>query len=168
LYDKIATGTGIATAMAGSPGARQLVIALGTIPDDSLGGGSPSAANFLRGDRSWAPPAGLPALARKAADESTSATTFADSTGLSFALAASTAYRFRFVVFFTTNATTVGIKLGLNGPAGATLRWALLNPTAAPAQSTAMINATGTAYDTEALSRLQDQARPAGWRSSRA
>ncbi len=151
LYDKIATGAGIATTLSGSPGARQLVIALGTIPDISLGSGTPSATNFLRGDRSWAPPSGLAALARKVADESTSATVFADSTGLSLALAASTAYRFRFVVFFTTNATTVGIKLGLNGPAGATLRWALLNPTAAPAQSTAMINATGTAYDTEAL-----------------
>ena len=151
LYDKIATGTGIATALAGSPGARQLVVALGTIPDASLGSGTPGTANFLRGDRSWAPPSGLPALARKMADESASATAFADSAGLSFALAASTAYRFRFVVFFTTNATTVGIKLGLNGPAGATLRWALLNPTATPAQSTAMINATGTTYDAEAL-----------------
>ena len=79
-------------------------------------------------------------------------TAFADSTGLALAVAAGKAYRFRFVVFFTTNAATVGLKLGLNGPAGATIRFGVHLPAAAPSGAgSAIIHASGNAYDAEAI-----------------
>lgn len=89
---------------------------------------------------------------RKTADQTFSLTTFSDSTNLAFAIAASTTYRFRFVVFFTTNAATVGIKLGINGPAGATLRFGVIVPAAAMAGAgNAAIHGTGTTYNTETV-----------------
>ena len=94
----------------------------------------------------------VPVFCRKAADEAKSAIAFADSTGMGLAVAANKAYAFRFVVFFTTNATTVGIRLGLNGPAGATLRFGAYTPAAAPSGAGAVIGqASGSAYDTEAV-----------------
>ncbi len=143
LYDKIDVAAPLTKALGGVGGARTVALRVGS--------GTKDGTKFLRDDGLWSPLPGIPALSRKTADQSVSATAFADSTGLSFAVAATTAYRFRFVLFITSNATTVGVKLGLNGPAGATLRFATTVPTAAPAQSTAILVASGTAYDTEAF-----------------
>lgn len=60
---------------------------------------------------------------RKSVDESVSSTSYADSTGLSLAVGASKVYIFEWVVFYKTNATSVGIKLALQGPSGAEV-WA--------------------------------------------
>lgn len=60
-------------------------------------------------------------VVHKTGDESKSATSFADSTGMGFSVEASTNYHFRYIVFFNTNATTVGIRLAMNGPASPTL-----------------------------------------------
>ena len=96
--------------------------------------------------------AGALSLVRKVADQAFNSTAFADSTGLAFGVAAGKAYKFRFVVFFTTNAATVGIKLGVNGPAGATVRFGVIVPTAAPAGAgNAAIHATGAAFNAEAI-----------------
>jgi hypothetical protein len=55
------------------------------------------------------------------ADVANSTASFADVTGLSFALAANTRYAFTFWVPFTSAATTTGIGIALNGPASPTL-----------------------------------------------
>jgi hypothetical protein len=54
---------------------------------------------------------------RKTADEGFSSTSYANSTSMSLAISASKVYAFRFVIFYTTNATSVGIKLAIQGPA---------------------------------------------------
>lgn len=59
-----------------------------------------------------------------------SATAFAN-TDLTFPVAASSVYVFEMHIFFYTNATTVGIRLAINGPAGATGRWGAYVPTSA-------------------------------------
>lgn len=71
-----------------------------------------------------------PTLARKTADEAFSTTTLNNSAGLSFAVAANTNYKFRFVVFFSCNSSTVGIRIGFNLPTGATIRWGMILPVA--------------------------------------
>jgi hypothetical protein len=94
----------------------------------------------------------VPIFCRKTADEAKSAIAFADSTNMGLAVAANKAYAFRFVVFFTTNAATVGIRLGLNGPAGATLRFGIYVPASAPSGvGSALVHAAAAAYDTEAV-----------------
>lgn len=70
--------------------------------------------------------------ARKTADQSSTSTTKADVTDLTFAVSASTNYRYRFCVFFTTSATTEGLRLSVNGPTG-TYRFGGYLPVAAPA-----------------------------------
>lgn len=60
------------------------------------------------------------ATCRKTGNEALSSTSYADSTNMSLPLLASKNYVFRYVIFYTTNATTVGIKLALKGPASCT------------------------------------------------
>jgi len=57
---------------------------------------------------------------RKTDNEAFSATAYADSTNMALAIEASKNYAFRYVIFYTTNATSVGIKLALKGPASCT------------------------------------------------
>lgn len=88
---------------------------------------------------------------RKTADQATSAITFIDSTGLSFPVLNGQIYRFRFVIFFTTNAATVAIRLGVNGPTG-TLRYGVYIPATAPSGAgSAIIHASGAALNAEAI-----------------
>lgn len=72
-------------------------------------------------------------------------TSFADVTGLTFALAINTNYYFRFVLFHSSSATTIGIRFGVNGPASPTeLRVGGIIPI-----STVAANfGSATAYDT--------------------
>lgn len=89
---------------------------------------------------------------RKASSESFSSTSFADSTGLTFPVAASTRYGFVFYVYYFTNATTVGIRLAINGPAGATGRFGVIMSTAAAGDNVNTGISQGTALDTAILS----------------
>ncbi len=88
---------------------------------------------------------GGPTIARASADVVVTNSSFVNATNLSFAVAATTNYRFRFVVHYTTAATTTGIRFGINGPAAQTaLRVGGILPT-----GTGAMNAgSQTAYDT--------------------
>lgn len=143
LYDKIDVTSPLAKALGGVTGNRTVALSVGT--------GTKDGTKFLRDDGVWTPLPGVPVLARKTADENTSSTGFIDSAGLSLPIEANTWYRFRFVLFLTSNATTVGVKIGLNGPTISSLRWGLILPTAAPSQSVAHLNAVSTSYNAEAL-----------------
>lgn len=57
---------------------------------------------------------------RKTADQTFASTSFADSTNMAFAIAASKNYEFEFLVMYTTANTGVGIKLALLGPTSCT------------------------------------------------
>lgn len=57
---------------------------------------------------------------RKTGDESFSTTGYNDSTNMGLAIAASRNYLFQYVIYYTTNATSVGIKIALNGPTNCT------------------------------------------------
>lgn len=81
----------------------------------------------------------------KASAEAFSSTSYADSTNMAFAIEASKTYKFRFVVFFTTNATTVGIKLAIQGPASCVAWAGSHTPAAAPAVGGSAIYHIGAA-----------------------
>lgn len=81
------------------------------------------------------------------AGASVSSTSFAD-TDLTFAVDASSTYVFQFHVYFFTNATSVGIRLAVNGPSGATGRWGAYIPTAASSNAVGAANGQLTALDT--------------------
>ncbi len=53
-------------------------------------------------------------------DRASTSTTLADVTGLSFAVLANKTYRFKFVIYYTANATGTGARFTLNGPTFAT------------------------------------------------
>lgn len=69
----------------------------------------------------------------KTVGESFSSTSYADSTNMSMAIEASKNYKFRYVIFFETNAATVGIKLAIQGPASCQAWIGGYTPAAAPA-----------------------------------
>ena len=76
---------------------------------------------------------------------SSSTTSFADVTGLTFSLAASTNYYFRFVVHHSCSATTIGIRFAVNGPTSPT---ALRVGGIIPISTVAANFGSQTAYDT--------------------
>jgi hypothetical protein len=84
-------------------------------------------------------------LARATGDVTTSATTFSDVTGLTFALAINTDYYFRFIVHHSSAATTTGIRFAVNGPASPT---ALRVGGVIPISTVAANFGSQTAYDT--------------------
>jgi hypothetical protein len=85
------------------------------------------------------------AIARVTTNRSVTGTAFADVTDLTFPVAANAEYHFRFVVHYTTNATTTGARFAINGPASPTaLRVGGILPTGA----TAMNAGSQAAYDT--------------------
>jgi hypothetical protein len=59
-------------------------------------------------------------VTRVTADRTVTGTAFADVTDMTFSVAASTNYFFRFLVHYTTNATTTGARFAVNGPASPT------------------------------------------------
>ena len=86
---------------------------------------------------------------RKAADQSFSTTTFNDSTNMALAVPGAGTYAFEFFVFFTTNATTVGIRLSVNGPAASAIRWGVQNPMGAVAAGNLVGQTQSAAYNAE-------------------
>lgn len=91
------------------------------------------------------PGTGGATIVRKAADQSANTNVaLADVTGLTFPVAANTAYTFEFYVFYAAQATTTGLVLAVNGPLlPGHVRYGLHLPTTA----TAFFSAGATAYD---------------------
>jgi hypothetical protein len=88
---------------------------------------------------------------KTAGDQAFTSTSFADVTGLTFAVSASTVYKFRFVVFLITSGTGEGYALSVNGPAG-TYKFGGILPAAAPnAAGNASLIGTGGAADSAGL-----------------
>lgn len=89
-------------------------------------------------------------VVHKTGDEAKSSMSFADSTGMGFSVAANTNYLFRYVVFFNTNATSVGIRLAVNGPASPTLLkvGGYSSTGAGGTNDTTIALSSATAYDT--------------------
>jgi len=85
------------------------------------------------------------AVARKTGSTTTSVTTFVDVADLTFAVAASTDYYFRFIVHHNSGATTTGIRFAINGPAAPT---ALRVGGFVPISTVAANFGSQTAYDT--------------------
>lgn len=84
---------------------------------------------------------------RKTSDETFSSTSAADSTGMGFAVVSGNVYHFRYVVFFDTNATSVGIRLGINGPTTTALRYGGYVPVSAPnGAGSAIMHVSGDTY----------------------
>lgn len=88
---------------------------------------------------------GGPQIVRKSADQGSTSTSFADVTGMTFSLSASTSYSIVCEGSYTTAVSTTAIQLSLNGPAGATaIRYTVQVGTTA----TAIHNSSQSAYDT--------------------
>lgn len=95
---------------------------------------------------SCATPAGGsgPAVARKTADQSSTSTSFADVTGLTFSISASTNYRIECTLYHVTAVNTTALQVALNGPASPTaMRYSVITWTTA----TATHAGTQSAYD---------------------
>lgn len=78
-------------------------------------------------------------------DVTNSTTSYADATGLSFALAANTTYSFVFHVLVTTPATTQGYNIAINGPTAPT---AFAYQSMQPLSNSTQAPSHQTAYDT--------------------
>lgn len=85
------------------------------------------------------------ALVRTTGGVTNATTSFADVTGLTFSLSASTNYYFRFVLHHSSSATTIGIRFGVNGPTSPT---SLRVGGIIPISTVAANFGSQTAYDT--------------------
>lgn len=87
---------------------------------------------------------GGPTITRKAADQSSTSTTFADVAGMTRAVSASTSYSFVCHLSYLSAATTTALQVSINGPASPTaVRFTVETSTSA----TARHNASQSAYD---------------------
>lgn len=73
-------------------------------------------------------------------------TSFADITGLSFAVAANKTYHFKFVILCDADATTTGIDVAVNGPASPTF---ICSTSLVPNSDTAPVTRWAGAYDAD-------------------
>lgn len=82
-----------------------------------------NSTTFLRSDLTWAsPPGGVgsgPSMVKNA-NAVTTASSFADVTGLSFAVSSASAYYFEFFLSWNVTVSTNGAKFAVNGPASPT------------------------------------------------
>ena len=92
-------------------------------------------------------------VALKTSDQTAIGTAYADVTGTGLAVAANTTYAFEFYIIADADATTTGIDVACNGPAGATsinytqTVWNSANPTA-------MVEKSAAAYDSDTASTV--------------
>ena len=98
---------------------------------------------------------------RKTGDESFSTTSYNDSTNMSFSIEASKVYTVRFVIFFQTNASTVGIKLAIQGPASCAATFGDFMSAAAPAGGGSAVH-HGAATSTDISTDLEFASATAG------
>jgi hypothetical protein len=89
--------------------------------------------------------------ARKTSDQTTTSTSFADVTGLTFAVSANTNYWVRFFIFFQTSATTEGAQFSVNGPTGTYKIGGFVPVSAVAAGGGTIGHASGAAADTTGL-----------------
>ena len=92
------------------------------VPTVELGGAGADSTKFLRGDQTWAIPAGGGggvSTLKTTADQIINGTAFQNITGLAFSVLANTDYAFKFHIVFRSAATTTGFRFSVNGPAGA-------------------------------------------------
>lgn len=94
------------------------------VPTAQLGSGAASGTTFLRGDKTWATPAGGsggPATVKLTSDLAPYLlTALTNATGLSFAVTSGVYYNFSFVIVHQSLLSTTGLRLGLTHP-GATI-----------------------------------------------
>lgn len=93
------------------------------VPTNQLGTGSANNTTFLRGDQTWATPAGGSDPWTKVvlgSDFTTTSNTAVNVTGLAFAPAANKTYVVEFYLLLRTNTATVGPRPGLAYPTGLT------------------------------------------------
>lgn len=83
-------------------------------------------------------------IALKTSDQTAMGTAYADVTGTGLAVAANTTYAFEFVIIADADATTTGIDIACNGPAGATT---IIYEIYQGAQAGTMTYDQATAYD---------------------
>jgi hypothetical protein len=65
----------------------------------------------------WAPAYGVPRYSRAAADQTSTTTTLANATNMSFTVAAGSVYKYRFMILFTSGATQTGLRVSVTYPA---------------------------------------------------
>lgn len=99
----------------------------GTVAPARLGSGTASSTTFLRGDSTYATPAGGgPTYVVTTADTTNATTSYANITGMVIPVSASTRYRISCVFPYDANATTTGMGIGWTGPASPTLTRGLM------------------------------------------
>lgn len=88
-------------------------IASGTVDTARLGSGTANSSTFLRGDQTWATPAGGSGwtfVAKSASTDRASTTTLADDPHLTMSLSATTKYVIRAVIYFASANATMDYK----------------------------------------------------------
>lgn len=123
----------------GTSGAATLVGNTLNIPNYQTGGGGGITRVFLQSD---------------VINNNASANTIADVTGLSFPVTANTTYKFRFVIIYSSAATTTGSRWAINGPAATHMSYSSTYPTSATAITN---NACLAGYNLPAASNASSQ-----------
>jgi hypothetical protein len=86
------------------------------------------------------------------ANDTTNGTALVSATGLDLPVAANTNYSFDYFILVQSAATTTGISLAINGPAGATVvSYAVDVPTAAADGTDTIFSGYGTAFGDEVI-----------------
>ena len=95
-------------------------ITTGTMATARLGSGTADSTTFLRGDQTYATPAGGGGIntLKKTATQIINGTAFQDISNLTFSVTSGTNYAFKYYIVFRSATTTTGFRFGLNCPTG--------------------------------------------------